>query len=215
MMADPKRASRGFGLVEVMVAIAILGVLLYFTIPAYQDYVTRAQVAEALELADGARKRVEQAFADGSKQSVDLLDSGGAPVGNVTAMTWTLRPGGGHILASMDLPRLGKRDVFALDLRTDGSTFAWHCVDAAEVGAAAPLEAKYLPSACRGDARAPHATSPVKVPAASNACPPAGEPAKSEAYQGTCVVFERPCPGDRRSLSPVRRTVAGSTSTQD
>jgi type IV pilus assembly protein PilA len=193
------RTSHGFGLIELMVAVAILGVLAYFAIPVYQDYLTRSRVAEALELADAAREPVEEAFAAGVAPPADLLDSGGKAAGHVTALTWMMETGGGHILAAMDLPRLGQRNVLALELRIGAETHNWHCVSAAKVGAANPLEEKYLPATCQGDGavvasvkQPPPATSQVVSAGSSvTTCPPAGEPDKSELIGGQCVV---PCP---------------------
>lgn len=56
-----QRAQRGFTLIELMIVVAIIGILAAVAIPAYQDYVARAQVAEAFVLADGAKTAVAEA----------------------------------------------------------------------------------------------------------------------------------------------------------
>ncbi|MFN5702356.1 MAG: prepilin-type N-terminal cleavage/methylation domain-containing protein, partial [Gammaproteobacteria bacterium] len=106
-----QRIFKGFTLLEMMVAVAIVGILLFFAVPAYQNYTTRARVAEALEFADAARTRVEVELESGAQPPTDLLDSGGKKVDMMTALSWTAgKPGDslvGYILAEMDLPGIG------------------------------------------------------------------------------------------------------------
>lgn len=52
----------GFTLLEIMVVIAIIGIMATFAIPAYQDYVVKARVMEGVELATPARLAVSEAF---------------------------------------------------------------------------------------------------------------------------------------------------------
>ena len=83
-----QRVFKGFTLVEILVAITIIGLLAAIAVPVYQNYTTRARVAEALEFADAARTRVEVALATGAQPVTDLLDSGGKKVDMMTALTW-------------------------------------------------------------------------------------------------------------------------------
>lgn len=160
----------GFTLIEILVAVAVIGILATIAYPAYQNYVTRARVAEALEFADAARTRVEVALASGAQPATDLLDSGGKKVDMMTALTWNPgKPGAGlvgYVLAEMDLPGIGQRKVLALEKRSNGD---WHCVGAAAyAGAGQALEADKLPSSCRdggGGAMAKTAPPATSCPA--------------------------------------------------
>jgi len=163
------KTQAGFTLMEILVTVAILGILAAIAYPAYQNYVTRSRVAEALEFADAARTQVDVALATGGQPQPDLLDSGGKKVDMMTAMTWNPgKPGAGlvgYVLAEMDLPGIGQRKVLALEKRSNGE---WHCVSAAPYASAGQaLEADKLPASCRdgGGAMAKSAPPATSCPA--------------------------------------------------
>ena len=57
-----KKVQQGFTLIELMIVVAIIGILAAIAIPAYQDYTIRAQVTEGLNLASSAKTAVAETF---------------------------------------------------------------------------------------------------------------------------------------------------------
>ncbi|MHB0774320.1 pilin [Halomonas sp. WWR20] len=77
------RRQSGFTLIELMIVVAIIGILAAIAIPQYQNYVARSQVTEAINLMGGIKTGVEEyvaqtgAFPDGSTTGQRAIDLGG------------------------------------------------------------------------------------------------------------------------------------------
>ena len=71
-----KKVQQGFTLIELMIVVAIIGILAAIAIPAYQDYTIRAQVSEGMNLSAAAKAAVTEFFQDRGTWPADNNDAG-------------------------------------------------------------------------------------------------------------------------------------------
>jgi type IV pilus assembly protein PilA len=71
-----KKIQQGFTLIELMIVVAIIGILAAIAIPAYQDYTIRAQVTEGLNLASAVKAAVAETYADRGAWPADMTAVG-------------------------------------------------------------------------------------------------------------------------------------------
>ena len=165
-----KKLQQGFTLIELMIVVAIIGILAAIAIPAYQDYTIRAQVSEGLNLAAAAKAAVSETFLNKGLPPVDRTEAGmsigagdtqGKYVDEVDVTTGTIIiKYGNESNAQIDQMQLGLQPYETLDF-----SVVWRCGHAdPPTGATGPMGTvgglpapvfvstvlpKYVPSACR------------------------------------------------------------------
>jgi len=161
------KAQKGFTLIELMIVIAIIGILAAIAIPQYQDYVTRSKVTEGLNLAAAAKTAVAETFQAKGSMPVGTNISYGLPTDVSIAGTYvqqidvaggTAQGTGGVITITYgpaDAHLSGK--LLTLVPYTSAGGISWECgygtitVNGVAVGPSGntTVPQKYLPQNCR------------------------------------------------------------------
>ncbi|ENW4534278.1 prepilin-type N-terminal cleavage/methylation domain-containing protein [Neisseria gonorrhoeae] len=161
---------KGFTLIELMIVIAIVGILAAVALPAYQDYTARAQVSEAILLAEGQKSAVTEYYLNNGKWPAD---NGAAGVASSASdikgkYVQSVTVANGVVTAEMKSDGVNKEikgKKLSLWGRRENGSVKWFCgqpVTRTEANAKAgtddvakddagndKIETKHLPSTCR------------------------------------------------------------------
>ncbi|EMU2126249.1 pilin [Neisseria gonorrhoeae] len=157
---------KGFTLIELMIVIAIVGILAAVALPAYQDYTARAQVSEAILLAEGQKSAVTEYYLNNGKWPKDNGDAGVASASTIKGKyVKQVEVTNGVVTAEMASTGVNKeiqgKKLSLWAKRQDGSV-KWFCgqpvkresnnADADDVTDdtnGTKIDTKHLPSTCR------------------------------------------------------------------
>ena len=138
---------KGFTLIELMIVVAIIGILAAIAIPQYQNYVARSQVAEALSLASGAKTAVAEYFMINGSFPADNETAGLAAADDITGKyVDSVTVDEEEIIASFGSGAHSKLDGGSMILTAvdNGGSIGWSCSSSSD-----PDITSYLPSSCK------------------------------------------------------------------
>lgn len=145
-----KSIQNGFTLIELMIVVAIIGILAAIAVPAYQNYITRAQVSEAIVLGSGMKTALGDYGWSHAAWPTTLVNSNQAPqtneiavnlLGKYSQMTSTISGTypSGYITMTMTSGKASGQTIF---FETADGAATWTCTPGT-------LNTKYRPNACR------------------------------------------------------------------
>lgn len=133
---------KGFTLIELMIVVAIIGILAAIAIPAYQDYTKRAHVSEGLSLASGAKAAVTEYYSSQGTMPTSNSMAGIAKAASIkgNAVNSVTVGASGKITVAMNATKVANGNVVLTPTNADGSV-KWTCTGT--------IPSKFLPSNCR------------------------------------------------------------------
>jgi type IV pilus assembly protein PilA len=159
-----KQVQKGFTLIELMIVVAIIGILAAIAIPAYQNYTIRAQVTEGLTLADGWKTSIAEFYAQNgtfpsgatTTGSATTIVAAGATTGKYVSAVTVIA--GGIVQITYGLQANAKINALVLMLEpglSANNDVVWVCGTAAtpsgttvSTTATTSVPAQYLPASC-------------------------------------------------------------------
>lgn len=138
-----KSLQKGFTLIELMIVVAIVGILAAVALPAYQNYTIRAQVTELMTLAEGAKTPVAEVYQ--STGTLPISDSGANYGGAVGKYTTSVAVGAAGVITATAggaaHTSLSTKTITLTPVADATGTLVWTC--------GGTVDTQYRPSTCK------------------------------------------------------------------
>jgi type IV pilus assembly protein PilA len=147
-----KNVQKGFTLIELMIVVAIIGILAAIAIPAYQDYTVRSKVTELINSAGVCKTSVAEYYQSKGVMPNDVTSAGCSTDGTANSVAPVVNNGDITVKAAGGLAaQLAGADVLGYKASCSGGACAgapitqWDC----NLAAGTTILPKYLPASCR------------------------------------------------------------------
>lgn len=139
---------RGFTIVELMITVAIIGVLAAISVPLYNDYISRAKVSEAITLTGGTRIPMQEYLGTWGRWPT-IASIGGKTKGNYVSLISAGKVDDNiYFVEALMKGDISQKGVYGKQMRLlyRVDTREWTCTTS---GAANPLPHEYMPTSCK------------------------------------------------------------------